>query len=336
MLKKSTLVALGLLMYLVNANATETKTSIRKFAVSYKNEEVHFIVKSIKGSENQAKPLFLFIQGSLPVPLFIQDSVNTTPWLTSPPFKIPDELLENYHLVIISKPAIPLVVSANKLGRGMGFYPANNRPPHAFVKNDHLDYYVARNLYILNYLKKFEWVDTSKLVLAGHSQGSAIAVKIAEQSQDVTHVIFSGGTPLGRMMRTLNQLRKNEKDSLNRLTNGMFHYWEEIIKDTANTNPVHGGDSNKSEFSFNQNLIPIILSLQIPVLVSYGGKDSGAIFNDYLRFEAIRNQKKNISFLVLPGTEHNFFPVDENGHIDRTVFNWDKVAVYWYDWISSH
>ena len=44
-----------------------------------------------------------------------------------------------------------------------------------------------------------KWVAKSKLVLAGHSEGSTIAAKLATKNNKVTHLIYSGGNPNGRV-----------------------------------------------------------------------------------------------------------------------------------------
>lgn len=70
------------------------------------------MVKSQKGDELQRKPIFLFCQGSLPQPLIKKDGDEAYSVF---PFKT-DSLEIDYHIVIISKPFIPLVVEAKTLG----------------------------------------------------------------------------------------------------------------------------------------------------------------------------------------------------------------------------
>ena len=66
----------------------QTKTAqdfgFRHIVFNYKNESVDILVKSKKGEENIPKPIFLFCQGSLPIPLIIYDgkeSFGTFPFL---------------------------------------------------------------------------------------------------------------------------------------------------------------------------------------------------------------------------------------------------------------
>ena len=69
------------------------------------------LIKSKKGEENTPKPIFLFCQGSLPIPLIIyegKESFGTFPFN-------PDSISKNYHLVIVGKPSIPLIADVNTL-----------------------------------------------------------------------------------------------------------------------------------------------------------------------------------------------------------------------------
>lgn len=72
------------------------------------------------------------------------------------------------------------------------------------------------------------------------------------------------------------------------------------------------------------------------MLVSYGTKDSGCPFDDYLRVETIRENKINFTFKAYIGTEHNYFPLKANGEINYDIFNWDKVANDWQKWLNEH
>ncbi|MGJ7030375.1 hypothetical protein [Niabella hirudinis] len=95
------------------------------------------------------------------------------------------------------------------------------------------------------------------------------------------------------------------------------------------------GDTNKSLIEFSAPLLPHLLALNIPVLVSYGSKDWCTPFNDYFHTECIRLKKKNIVFNTYIGTGYNYFPVDAPGKINYEGFNWDKVADDWLKWLKN-
>ncbi len=75
----------------------------------YKGDTIDILIKSKKGEEQKKKPLFLFCQGSLPIPLIIKYDDNGKQGIYNVFVFNPDSLSNYYHLAIISKPYIPLV-----------------------------------------------------------------------------------------------------------------------------------------------------------------------------------------------------------------------------------
>lgn len=306
---------------------------IREFTLhrpDQKGDTIKYWVKSYKGEENVKKPLMLFCQGSLARPMgLVRDGKLSTIVF---PFLFEDEFLKNVHLVVVGKPGIPTVANIESLDRSYN-YLKNGEIPDTFIKNDFLEFYVDRDVFLIKHLMKQGWVDKQKLIVAGHSQGSHIALNVGEKIPQTSHLIYSGGSPFGRIMRTIQQYRNAETDSS--LTNSIFDHWQEVVKNPNQISPDQKGDSFKSEYSFNQSQFEKLLSQPYEILISYGTKDESAIFNDLLRIESIRRHKKNIKFIPVIGTEHNFFPVAEDGSVNRNVFNWDHVAKQWFDWCCS-
>lgn len=72
------------------------------------------------------------------------------------------------------------------------------------------------------------------------------------------------------------------------------------------------------------------------MLISYGTKDPGAPFNDYLHLESIRLEKSNFSYLDYIGWEHNYFGFKDNGEVNYDEYNWDKVGLDWLKWLNEN
>lgn len=95
------------------------------------------------------------------------------------------------------------------------------------------------------------------------------------------------------------------------------------------------GDTHKATYEFSQPPIKYMEKLKIPVLVSYGTKDWGSPFNDFMRVDFIRQGKSNFTFKAYVGTEHNFFPLTAENKPNYDIFNWDKVANDWLKWLNE-
>ena len=85
----------------------------KHIAMKYQDEPVDIIVISKIGEEKIAKPIFFFCQGSLPQPVVKYDEkglYGTLPFDENP-------FLEDFHIVIIGKPFVPIISDVKKLGK---------------------------------------------------------------------------------------------------------------------------------------------------------------------------------------------------------------------------
>jgi pimeloyl-ACP methyl ester carboxylesterase len=192
---------------------------------------------------------------------------------------------------------------------------------------------VFRNNSILKQLFKERWVKTNQLLVAGHSEGSTVAVKMASLNKKITHLIYSGGNPYGRITSILEQSRSQETESLPQGQKVVEH-WKNIV---ANPTQIQydGGDTFKATYSFSLPQRDNLMQLKIPVLITYGTEDWSVAYNDLFQIEAIQQHKRNITFKNYVGLEHNYFSKNEKGEIIEEEYNWDKVARDWLEWLKK-
>ena len=303
----------------------------RQFQTIYKHDTVDILIKSKKGEEQIKKPLLLFCQGSLPIPLIIKYNNNGMTGIYSVfPFN-PDSLSKDYHLAIISKPFVPLMADQNSLSPDLTIEDTSGN----YRRRNLLDYYAERNIEVINFLQQQNFISSARLVVAGHSEGSAIAANIAYRCKKVTALIYSGGSPLGRIMTIIERARNEQLKDSSVNVSATFSDWEKTVD---NRNEVNSpGDTYKGLYQFSAPPpIELLLKLNIPVLVTYGTKDFGAVAqNDYLRVAAIATRKTNFTFMDYVGVDHNFFPLLPDDKPNYDVFNWDKVAADWRVWLKG-
>lgn len=302
----------------------------RHLQILYKGDTVDVLVKSPKGEEDKVKPLLLFCQGSLPKPLIIYDEKGVYGVF---PFN-PDILTQDYHVAIISKPYIPVVSDLKLLGKDFTFHDEQGEYPKKYSERNLLDYYVKRNTHVIKYLQKQKWISKNKLVVAGHSEGSTIAAKLALSYPKVTHLIYSGGNPMGRIMSEITQTRSFDKFSDRSMAEEELKNWQSIVDNNTNMDTSRG-DTYKATYEFSIPPKEYLERLDIPVLVCYGTKDWCTPYNDYLRVDLIRKRKTNFKFLPYIGTEHNYFPLLPDGKPNIDIFNWDKVVLDWLKWLEQ-
>jgi len=305
----------------------------RYFQYIIENDTVEVLVKSKKGEENIKKPLFFSVQGSLAIPLIIHNGKNRTIYSTTEEGFVEDD----YHLAIVNKSGIPLIAHKDSLVDQREFFidKENYIYPEKYVKNNNLEYYVHRNLKIIDSLQKEKWVDTTKLIVSGHSQGSSIALFMCDKSTKPTHLIYSSGLPYySTILALLHRERMKEKYESNPKVKKIFNTWKEVVNDPTNYKNSNR-DSNLMLSSFSQNESEVLKRVKIPILISYGTKDESSPYQDMFQIETIKERITNITFLSYVGLGHTYQrsnPEKENKKTDYLV----DVVNDWLKWLEKN
>ncbi len=295
----------------------------RQYNTTYKNVPVEILVMSKKGEEQKPKPIFFWNQGSSPIPAIIIDH-KTGKGYPITPF-IADSILENFHLVTVGKPFVPICVMDTNLNQNNNYIDkTTGRPYLNYEAVNYRDYYVERNVLALKTLSKLPYIITKNMVVAGHSEGSYIALEMALKNKKIRTLIYAGGSPLGRTASLMAESRRGE---LPTDTFGIdaFNYWKYVVADKHNMD-ASNGNSLKSTYEYSMPTIPKLEKLKIPVLVCYGTKAPEAFANDYFQLYAIRKGLSNFTFIEITATEHNFFEYNADGTVNYEKYNWQTMG----------
>ena len=291
----------------------------------YNKTTVDVLIQSKKGEENIQKPLFFWCQGSMPQPILKYDETGLYGTF---PFEVTD-FLNEFHVVIIGKPGVPVISDVKDLKSNYQYLIENDSVPKTYSDNNYLDYYVGRNNFVINKLLKEKWISKNKLVVAGHSEGSTIAAKLATKNNKVTHLIYSGGNPYGRILSML------QEEVYKRKNYDLIEYWKFVVENKNNLE-YNGGDTFKATYDFSQPSAIYLKKLKIPILITYGTKDWNAPYNDLLQIESIQSGLKNLEFKPYFDVEHNFFPVNEKREPNYEIYNWENVGKDWKNWLDKN
>ncbi|MEO0899921.1 MAG: hypothetical protein AAFY71_26140 [Bacteroidota bacterium] len=309
------------------------------FKLDHEAGEIEFILLDSTLEEN--KPVFLFCQGSLPVPLFI-DFKRKAPILLGGGvinFDV-ENIRKHYHLIVISMPHTPLIVQKEYLNNRYCYIPDSTQPysfAHDYIEDDWLEIYRQRGMKVLEFLRKQSWVDKKKCIVAGHSQGSKVATKIAANNPAVSHLGLFAANPMGRIDQYIRQARLDAQ--LGKIS------WEEADKVIEEQfeffQAAHHPDSlqTKPEYlawaSFSEMYLDDWLSLNIPIYMAYGTEDRTADLCDIVPLYFIQAGKENLSWKRYLGLEHNFFPLKEDGSTNYEDAKWPEVMSAFVEWTLS-
>lgn len=295
----------------------------RHLVLRFGTDSVHLLVLSAPGEAQVRKPLLLWAQGSLPTPLVLYDHRGAHPVF---PFH-PRSVLKNCHLAIVSKPGIPLVADVE--GRDPNQLFRTGTPPAYYCARNYLEYYVRRDEAVVRYLKRQPWVDKNQVLIGGHSEGSEIVARLAAVPGLVSRGTYLSGSPLGRALTEVARDPLAPDTAAAEAEQG-FAKWQRAVANPTQ-NECTPGDSNQNVYSHGQSELPWLLAARVPLFIGYGTRDAAVVANDYLRLEAIRLHKTNLTFRAYVGREHNFFGF-KAGQVNYDDFYWDRVGQDFLRW----
>lgn len=319
-----------------SSEVIENKVTL--FSLDQENDTIDFIV--IDTVLNQKKPVFLWCQGSLPIPLFCEIENYGDYFLGGGVSNFNyQEIAKDYNLVIISMPKTPVLGKKENLNKSYQYVP-NLEKPNSFsseyLNANYLDNYVERASHVLDFLKLQSWVDSSKLVVAGHSQGTKVATKVAIRNKDITHLGLFSANPMGRIDQFIREARLDaqlgkiswtEADSI---INSQYDFY----KQTQNQDSLKANPHFKAWRSFNETVYDDWLELDIPIYLAYGTEDRISDLCDLVPIFFIQKSKNNLTLKRYLGLEHNYFETSENGRVDHDKGHWKEVMNEFINWIK--
>lgn len=315
------------------------------FTIPFEGDSVTFAVVADKDGLKKQKPIFLFRQGSLPIPLFTINPKNNRPSLTELPITCYDHEAD-YYSIMIAKPGIPLVEKDAYLD---ALFDTRNNPkpamyPPNYQAHNYLDYYVRQTNAVLDFVLKQPWADARRVVLCGGSEGYEVAIKTGYMNPRITHLIAFSGSLDGRQQGIIREERlkgytgEYTQEEAQRSVEGLQQQWIEICRDSSKTTAIVGDPPHTTySFSHDKNK-EYLLALTIPILIIYGTADVASTSNDTLSLEFARRGKKNLTLKAYPDHDHTFHKLtyDTAGKVVSKAYNGVAVQDDYFQWLKEH
>ena len=283
-------------------------TTYTHFQVKLKNDAIDFVIADT--NLTITKPLLLFCQGSLPTPLFIDFGENDIWPVQLNNFDI-EELNKDYHVAVISMPKTPLILGKEQLNSNYHYVTDTsdqNSYSTEFLRANYLENYVNRANKVLKFLKKQKWIDSDKIVVAGHSQGAPIAKQIALENKTVSKLGLFGFNPFGRLDQFVRQARLNAQ--LGYITwekaDSIMNYLYDEYKSYDNPDSLKQNPHLTGQKSFSKPYINDLLKLKIPIYIAYGTEDITSDLCDLMPLLFLAEGKNNLTVKRYIHLEHNF------------------------------
>ncbi|MEM6261254.1 MAG: alpha/beta hydrolase [Bacteroidota bacterium] len=293
-------------------------------------DSLHLLITGAP-QDSSRKGVMIFIQGSLPRPLVIRSERGIYPVY---PFSIPRE----YHVVILGKPGIPWELDDKKLKSDLTFRPDSGFPPATYQVHNHMEYYVEAYQAVIDFLIRQPWVDSRLLVVAGHSQGARVAVRLAKRDSRISHVGFLSGNPQGRIEELIRRERiaashGNQSAAVaQQHIEEIYQQWS-LMQQSPTSQATWRGDTYHAWTSFSEPVLEDLISLDQPVWVGYGTADVTAAHCDVLPLRMQISQAWKLA--PYPGLDHNFFELNENGLPNYERGHWHTVITDFLAWVEE-
>jgi pimeloyl-ACP methyl ester carboxylesterase len=290
------------------------------------------------------KPLFLFRQGSQPMPVVHQYSDGY--YMPVSPFRF-SEYKDKYHFVMISKPGVKLVADSAYLNRYHNAMRDGDSSGVFISKkyrmNNYREKYVQQCSQVIDFLVKQSWIDARKVVFCGGSEGFTVGADlIANHNKHITHAVLFSGNTERRFENIIYQLRQetiNGNKSAEQVQdeiNQMYEVWKDICNYPLSVDKAFG-DTYQAWYSFSVRNLDHLKKIEIPLYVAYGTDDGEISANmDMLPVEFAAAGKKNLTFKPYLNHDHQFFQLKRNeaGEIIGKDYRGDHVAAAWMQWLE--
>jgi len=340
---KSYLVRL-ILLFATVASAQDkgliTGLPARHFQLKASNDTIDFII--LNGQIDTIKPVLIFCQGSNPTPLITIERNGRKFFTVLTNFDY-NKISNDFHLVVISMPNTPLEIEKSKLNNQYCFVTdTNDQQSYSllYLKNNYADNYIRRAKEVIKYLHDQKWVDSRKIILFGHSQGTKTAIGASLNNDKVFKVGYSSGNPLGRIDQLIREQRKLEQENKispeesQQQIESIYEMWKQI-NENPDASTTEFGDPNKTWTSFSKPILEDLVNLNKPLYVTYGTKDITASFCDLLPIYFIRAKNNKLTLRPILGVEHNFFEIGINGRPDYNKGHWQQVMDDFIKWTKE-
>ena len=312
------------LLFLVSTSFSQNLDGLKYFKkvnLFSKKDTITFIHSTFN---EKPKPTIVFIQGSLPNPIVLNE--DGYKWANLP-FDY-TKFIKEVNLVLINRKGVDLECNIND------FEKIQQSPTVEYLKNDNLDYRVFQVEEVLKFLKKQKWVNKENLFLVGHSEGYRVTAKAAERNRKIKKIVCLAADPINRISENIIRLQIENTQMNNDSTRVSKIYKE--INDFKNLQKFDKGDYDMNNFvSYNEN--PPYKSFEKfknPILICYGTNDVRAYNNNLL---PLLINKKNLELKIYPDLDHNFLrkEFDKNGNAIEDSYHWDSVFKDVLEWLLN-
>jgi pimeloyl-ACP methyl ester carboxylesterase len=284
--------------------------------------EVYVSTEGRPADTTRTLPLVVYLQGSGYGPIYSGPPDRLSHVLMLKPTDFP-----GFHYAVVGKPDTPF------------WSPQVDEPTPAYHAALTLDRRVADASAAIDALVSRAWVDDSRVVVVGHSEGAQVAPALAAANTRVTHAAALAASGLSQAFDFVLDVRQRVRAGELSFEEGeariaaLHDQVRRIEASPEAADSLWRGHSYRRWSSFFEPPLAAFLSLDIPVFVAVGVNDVASPVEsaDYLPIAFLLAGKENLTYRAWP-TDHRFQETLPDG--ERTDRRPDVIAAL-LDWLGS-
>lgn len=263
---------------------------------------VDYFVSSDALKAGPRKPLFVFIQGSGPQPLFDVREQDGRRLVSSSMMIRPKTVTADFRYVVLSKPGIPFLVTGPFT------------PPPEYWQRTSLPARADSVNAVIAHLVEQPGVDGSRVVVAGHSEGASVAARVAATNPRITDVVFLSCDGESQMFGfVLDARRRQARGELTPAAadediRELMQKYRDIYANPDATDKFWMGHTYLRWSTFFQPAVDDLLKTNARVFVGTGTSDTNAPVEstEIIPLEFLRAGKHNLTYRTWPGLDHSY------------------------------
>lgn len=294
---------------------------------------------------DREKPILFLFSGTrgLPIMLVVQKGEQALQLGTIPP-DIIFSFVNDYHVAFMGKPGTPFcdTMQVEEINPLQNF--EDYQPSREYVEKCGLEWEVTASSQVLDTICSILPHTGEKIVAMGFSEGGHTAIQFTAENPEITHLVcgITGGlnqwysSIINRRMDAAAGIISHREAQAE--IEKLFATYKKIYSDPENTEKWYYGHPYKRWGSFC-SVVPLeqLVRMEIPILFLCGSADRNnpILQCDYVMLEFLRLGKTNLTYHVLPGSDHWFSEtVVENGD-EKHVSHRQEAFKVIVDWLNG-
>ena len=302
-------------------NITPESMGFSPFELETESDTIRFYVSTGGKAldKDSVRPLVIYLEGSGPTPVFWKKDGQIGSSLMFEPGDFP-----GCHYAVISKP-------------GIGFFETERRVnSKTYDQKLSLTWRVNAARAVVERLTSESFVDKTRVIVIGHSEGADVAPWVALDNKHVTHVVGLAPGGVSQMFDFVLFARKQvdagelEPDQVDQEIAKYKNAYRKIFTDPSSTDKKWQGETYLRWSSFFRPAMDAWRDIEIPVYLGMcrDDKNTPVECGEAIELEYIRLGKNNLTAQTWP-TDHYFVetqdddtPVDRRLDVLKEVIEW--------------